>query len=250
MIAPTSFKQLNKVAIVTGGGKRLGKAIAIELAKNGFDVVISYLQSKSGARDTVNQINLIGKRGLAVRTDVSIKKQVAHLIQTTIKNFGRIDLLVNNSSIFIESSLLKTSEEVWDRTIDVNLKGTFLCCQQVAPIMLKQKFGRIINIASLGGLQAWTQHLPYSVSKAGVIILTKILAKTLAPSICVNAIAPGIIQFNNRDNEQKKYLSKNRIPLKKYLKPNDVTDMVVYLASKGNNITGQIFPIDGGLSIL
>ncbi len=249
MIGPTNIKQSNKVAIVTGGGKRLGQAIAIELAKNGFDVAFSYLQSESGAKETIKQIRSIGKKGLATKTDITIKKQVAHLIKTTIKNFGRIDLLVNNSSIFVESSLLKTSEEIWDRTININLRGTFYCCQEVAPIMLKQKFGRIINIASLGGLQAWTQHLPYSVSKAGVIFLTKILAKTLAPSIYVNAIAPGIIQFDKKD-EPWRHLHKDKIPLKKYITTRDITDMVIYLATRCNNITGQIFPIDGGLSIV
>lgn len=239
----------HNVAIVTGGGRRLGQAIAIALAENGFDVVVNYYESKSGANQTIKQIKAIGRRAFAVKADISNKSQVQRVVNITLQQFGRIDLLVNNSSIFIESPLTKTSEKNWDTTIDINLKGTFLCSQAVAPIMLKQKSGRIINIASLGGLQAWTQHLPYSVSKAGVIMLTKILAKTLAPHIQVNAIAPGTIQFENEEDLKLKHLRKDMIPLKKYGEPSDITDMIVYLATKAGYITGQVFHIDGGRSI-
>ncbi|MBI4810419.1 MAG: 3-oxoacyl-ACP reductase FabG [Ignavibacteriales bacterium] len=249
MITVSRFKHKNKVAIVTGSGRRLGRAIAIALAENGFDVVVNYYESKSGVNQTIKQIKAIGRRAFAVKADISNKSQVQHVVNITLKQFGRIDLLVNNSSIFIESPLTKTSEKNWDTTIDINLKGTFLCSQAVAPIMLKQKSGRIINIVSLGGLQAWTQHLPYSVSKAGVIMLTKILAKTLAPHIQVNAIAPGTIQFEKEEDLKLKHLHKDMIPLKKYGEPSDITDMIVYLATKAGYITGQVFHIDGGRSI-
>jgi len=238
----------NKIAIVTGGGRRLGRGIALALAETGFDVVVNYNKSRSGATLLVKQIKSIGRRSFALKADISKKADVNRLVKTALERFGRIDLLVNNSAVFIESPLIRTSENIWDSTIDINLKGTFLCCQAVAPIMLKQKSGRIINFASLGGLQAWTQHLPYSVSKAGVIMLTKILAKTLAPHIQANAIAPGTIQFEDDDSELE-YSLKKKISLKKYGKPSDITDMVVYLATKSEYITGQIFPIDGGRSI-
>ncbi|MDI6766683.1 MAG: SDR family oxidoreductase [Bacteroidota bacterium] len=249
MITVSRFKHKNKVAIITGGGKRLGQAIAIALAENGFTVVVNYNKSVSGAKQTINQIKAIGGRAFAVKADISKKTHVQRMVNIALQRFGRIDLLVNNSSVFIESPLNRTSEKIWDTTIDINLKGTFLCSQTVAPIMLKQKSGCIINIASLGGLQAWTQHLPYSISKAGVIMLTKILAKTLAPHIQVNAIAPGTIQFKNEEDLKKKHLPKNNIPLEKYGKPSDITDLVVYLATKSEYITGQVFAIDGGRSI-
>ncbi len=237
----------NKVAIVTGGGKRLGQAIAISLSDNGFDVVVNYNKSYLGALKTVKQIKTIGKMAISVKADISKKSDVTRLVRTTMRKFGHIDLLVNNASVFIESSLDSTSENIWNTTIDINLKGTFLCSQAVAPIMIKQKHGKIINIASLGGLQPWTKHISYSVSKAGVIMLTKILAKSLAPYVNVNGIAPGSIQFE--DDSQQKFLPKSKILLQKFAMPSDITDMVVFLATNSNYITGQVFTVDGGSSI-
>lgn len=242
------INEKTKVAIVTGGGKRLGQAIAIALSDSGFDIVVNYNKSASGASRTVKQIKSKGRRVIAVKADVSKRNDVIRLVRTTMRKFRRIDLLVNNSAVFIESPLNKTSEKIWNRTIDINLKGTFLCSQAVAPFMLKQKGGRIINIASLGGIQAWPQHLPYTVSKAGVIMLTKVLAKTLAPYIQVNSIAPGTIQFNDEADFKLKHLKKKLIPIKKYGKPADITNIVVYLATKSEYITGQVIPIDGGRS--
>jgi 3-oxoacyl-[acyl-carrier protein] reductase len=240
-------KQSRKVAIVTGGGKRLGKHIAIALAENGFDVVVGYNSSRAGANHTVTSIKKLGRDSFAVKVDVRNKRQVKNLVEATIKKFKRIDVLVNNAAIFVESKLEDISEEMWDSTLDTNLKGTFLCSQAVAPFMLKQKIGRIINIASLGGLQAWSKHLPYSVSKAGVIMLTRCLAKALAPNIYVNAIAPGTIEMDEAASTASQ-VSVETIPLKRYGKASDITSMVVYLATTANYISGQVFTIDGGRS--
>ncbi len=238
-----------RVALVTGGGKRLGNRIALALAKNGFDVAINYHTSKKGAMQAVNSIRVLGKRSLPLQADISRSSDVRKMIRKVIQVFGRIDLLVNNSAIFVHSPMLKTSERIWDSTININLKGTFLCSQAVAPIMLKQKRGRIVNIASLGGLQAWKEHVPYSVSKAGVVMLTRIMARSLAPYILVNAIAPGTISFRGEEDNSVRHTSKKNIPLKKYGTSSDMTDMVVFLATKADYITGQVISIDGGRSI-
>jgi 3-oxoacyl-[acyl-carrier protein] reductase len=236
------------VAIVTGAGKRLGRHIAIALGENGYSVVVNYHSSKAGAIQTVNAIKKMGSDAIALRSDVSKRKEVVRLVRQSLSKFGRIDLLVNNAAVFIDSPLNSTTDMIWNDTLDINLKGTFLCCQIVSRQMLKQKSGRIINIASLGGIQAWAEHVPYSISKAGVIMLTKILAKTLAPDICVNAIAPGTILMK-REKSTIRHLPQRKIPLKKFGTPLDISSLVIYLATTASYITGQIFSVDGGRSI-
>jgi 3-oxoacyl-[acyl-carrier protein] reductase len=237
------------VAIVTGGARRLGRHIIIALAENGYNVIVNYNTAKRDALSAVTQVKDIGRDGIAIKADISKKTEVIQLVGQTVKLFGRIDLLVNNAAVFVESPLEKTTEQIWDTTININLKGTFLCSQSVAPIMLKQKFGRIINIASLGGLQPWAKYVPYSVSKAGDIMLTKILAKSLAPYIHVNAIAPGIIALDKSAKKSIVPIKSNKILLRKYGKPSDITDLILYLARSEQYITGQVFPVDGGKSI-
>jgi 3-oxoacyl-[acyl-carrier protein] reductase len=242
-------KTVRPVAIVTGAGRRLGRQIALALAKAGFDLTINYFESRDAARKTVERIQRIGSDAIAIRADVASRRQVLNMVAKTVMRFGRIDVLVNNSSIYIDSPLLKTTELDWDRTIDVNLKGQFLCAQAVAPVMLRQGYGRIVNIASLGGLQAWSEHLPYSVSKAGVIMLTRCLAKSLAPKVLVNAVAPGTINIPGEESLSIKHLPPTKIPLKKFGTPSDVTDLVIFLATTASYITGQVISVDGGRSI-
>jgi 3-oxoacyl-[acyl-carrier protein] reductase len=240
------LKSKKQVAIVTGGGRRLGRAIAIALAQHGFEVIVNYNESQQGAYSVIRKIESIGRKAIAIKADISKKNDVTRMIRSTVKVFGRIDLLVNNAAVFLESSLEKISEKLWDTTIDINLKGTFLCSQAVAPIMFKQKQGKIINIASLGGVQSWSQHLPYSVSKAGVIMLTRCLAKSLAPNVFVNAIAPGTIIFDDEENPKIKHIPKEQILLQRYGKPFDITDLVIFLATTAQYITAQVFIVDGG----
>ncbi len=237
------------VALVTGAGRRLGRQIALALGRNGFDVIVNYHSSRSGAAKTAMQIRGLGRRSAAIRADVSKQRDVRSMVKKSVGEFGRIDLLVNNSAIFTRASLRTTTERIWDQTLAVNLKGAFLCAQAVAPHMLKQGGGRIVNIASLGGLQAWKEHLSYSVSKSGVIMLTRILARELAPSIQVNAIAPGTIIIQGEESAKISHVTRKKIPLRRYGSPSDITDMVVYLATRGQYITGQVIPIDGGRSI-
>lgn len=239
----------HRVAIVTGSGRRLGRQIALALAGNGFDVVVNHLHSAKGARETVNLIHSRGQNAIAVKADVSKKADVLRLMRKTMSQFGGIDLLVNNAAIFIESPWNKTTERIWDRTINTNLKGTFLCCQAAATYMVREKQGRIINIASLGGIQTWKEHLAYSVSKAGVIMLTRCLAKALAPDITVNAIAPGTIVIDGEESHDQLHIPIDTIPLKHYGKPSDITDLVLFFATTANYVTGQTFVVDGGRSV-
>lgn len=237
------------VALVTGAGRRLGRQIAYSLAESGFDLIIHYNTSRKGAQEAVDRIKDLGGRAIAVQADITSRKQVERMIEFAIKKFKHIDLLVNNAGIFLNSPLHKTTESKWDKIIDLNLKGTFLCSQFVSKTMLKNRYGKIINIASLGGLQAWYKHLPYSVSKAGVVMLTRCLAKALAPYIAVNAIAPGTIIIPGEENQKQEYTQTARIPLRKYGKPSDITSLVLYLATTSEYITGQTFVVDGGISI-
>src|SRR2546425_380535 len=154
------------VAIFTGGGRRLGRQIALSLGRHGYDVVINYHKSKKGAEQLARVIRKYGQEAISISADVSKRREVNRMVERTVGRFGRIDLLVNSSGIFLPSPLKNTTESIWDRTMEVNLKGPFLSSQAVGLFMLTQKFGKIINIASIGGIQAWAQHLPYSVSKA------------------------------------------------------------------------------------
>ncbi|MBA4311377.1 MAG: hypothetical protein C0417_01990 [Chlorobiaceae bacterium] len=241
--------QNNKVAIVTGGSKRLGRGIVMALSENGFDVIVNYNKSRSTADLTIKQIKEMGRRAFSIKADISKKIDVSRLVKSTLKRFGRIDLLVNNSAIFIESPFKKTTQKIWDTTININLKGSFLCSQAVAPIMLKQKGGKIINIASVSGLVGWKKYFPYSISKAGVIMLTRLLSKELAPHIQVNAIAPGYIEIPENENQIKNKMPKGKILLQKYGSIKDITDMLIYLSNTSEYITGQVITIDGGRSI-
>ncbi len=237
------------VALITGGGRRLGRQIALALARTGFDIVVNYCHSKEHADETVADIQQFGVRSIGIQADVARESDVKTLVRTALDEFGQIDVLVNNAAVFTTVAFSKTSEETWDTTLDINLKGAFLCSQMVAEAMLKRGKGRIINMASLGGMQAWTRHIPYCVSKAGVIMLTKCLAKELAPCISVNAIAPGTIVVPDEESAEVQHLGVEKIPLHRYGSPSDVTDVVVFLATAAEYITGQVFVVDGGRSI-
>lgn len=228
----------------------MGREISLALARAGYDVMVNYFQSEGAAQKTASEIKALGRTAFTYGADVSNSDQVHGMIKKTLDHFGSIDLLVNNAAIFSQIPFEKLTEAVWDKTIDTNLKGTFLCAREVGGHMMHRRSGIIINIASLGGVQPWADEIPYSVSKAGVIMLTKCLAKGLAPHVRVNAIAPGFIDMPDPILEKvvpQPPLAK--IPLKRYGKPEEVSDLVVYLATKGDYITGQVFSVDGGKSL-
>ena len=239
----------NQVALVTGAGRRIGRVIAFTLARAGAGVVVHYNESKAGALATAKEIESLGGGAMVARADVSRPKQVAAMFRRVDKRFGRLDLLVNNAGIFFPASWDRLREEDWDRILGTNLKGAFFCCQAAARLMQRQGRGRIVIISSLGGLQSWPEYIHYCASKAGAISLTRSLAKALAPHIQVNSVAPGTILFPGeaRDARTRKLL--RAIPLKKAGRPEDIAEMVLYLATRSDFITGQVFAVDGGKSI-
>ena len=240
---------IGQVALVTGAGRRIGRVIALELARAGADVVVNYNQSRVEALETVREIRELGVRALAIRADVSKPAQVRAMFRAVEKRFRRLDLLVNNAGIFFPGKWEQLTEKDWDRILGTNLKGPFFCAQAAARIMLPRKRGRIINISSLGGLEAWPSYMHYCASKAGLIMLTRCLAKALAPHILVNSVAPGTILF---PGEQQSPWSENVLkttPLRKPGRPEDIAEAVHFLATSGDFITGQVFAVDGGKSI-
>ncbi len=236
-----------KVALVSGAGRRLGREIALALGAHGFNVAVAYSSSRRGAEQVVAQLHERGVRSAAFKTDISAAVQVRTLLKKVLAKFGRIDVLVNNAALFFESPFLSVGERDWDHLINVNLKGTFLLSQAVSRVMLKQKSGRIITLASIGGIQAWPKYTAYSVSKAGVIMLTKCMSKALAPHVMVNAIAPGTILMEG-DNVAN-FVPVKSIPLGRYGAPGDITSLVLFLATTSSYITGQIISVDGGRSV-
>ena len=237
-----------QVALVTGAGRRLGRAIALTLGRAGADVIVNYSASKSGAARAAQEIARLGRHSLALAADVSKPAQVRGMFRAVERRFGRLDLLVNNAGIFFPARWDQLTENDWDRILGVNVKGTFFCAQAAARLMMLRKRGRIINISSLGGIRAWPDYTHYCASKAAVIMLTRCLAKALAPHILVNSIAPGSIVF---PDEKPSALTRKVIrstPCRRAGRPEDISDMVLYLAANGEFITGQTFVVDGGQS--
>jgi len=239
----------NQVALVTGAGRRIGRVIALTLGRAGADVVVNYSQSKTGAEATAREIRGYGVRSIALCADVARPAEVRAMFRRVEREFGRLDILVNNAGIFFPARWDKLSEKDWDRILGVNLKGPFYCARAAARLMLKRRRGRIINISSLGGIQAWPAYMHYCSSKAANIMLTRCLAKALAPHIQVNSVAPGTILFpgEKRSREIQNIIATT--PLKKAGTAQDIAEMVLYLATHGDFITGQVFVVDGGKSI-
>jgi NAD(P)-dependent dehydrogenase (short-subunit alcohol dehydrogenase family) len=238
-----------QVALVTGGGRRLGRVIALTLGRAGANVVVNYNRSRAEALETAREIKALGVQPFVVRADVSRPAPVRMMFRAVEKRFGRLDLLVNNAGVFFPGKWDKLTERDWDRILGVNLKGTFFCAQAAARIMQRQRRGCIINISSLGGLEAWPSYTHYCASKAAVIMLTRCLAKALRPHIRVNSVAPGTILFPGAKRSRFAENVIRTTPLQKAGRPEDIADMVLYLATRGDFITGQVFAVDGGKSV-
>jgi len=240
----------DKAAIVTGSARGIGKMIALELAAAGAHIVISDVVEEEGLK-VVQEILNLGHEAMWVKADVSKSADAAHLIQTTLDKFARIDILVNNAGITRDNLLLRMSEAEWDSVIAVNLKGAFNCIQAATRSFMKQRSGKIINIASVVGQIGNAGQANYAASKAGIIGLTKAVAKELASrNVMVNAVAPGFIQTTMTDKlpDKAKEALMSAIPLGRLGQPEDVAKAVRFLSSDAANyITGQVLNVDGGM---
>lgn len=235
-----------QVALVTGAAKRIGRSIALRLAADGAGIVVNYLSSRAEAESLVREIESLGRKAIAVQGDVALRTDVQRLFEAVEERFGRLDILVNNAAIFFSAKFQELTEAQWDRIMNANLKSQFLCCQAAAPIMKRQGKGRIINLSSLGGILAWPSFTHYCVSKAGSIMLTRCLARALAPEILVNSIAPGTIQFPGEPPDAD-YIQ--RVPLHRTGTGDDIAGAVAYLAT-AEFVTGQVIVIDGGRALV
>ncbi len=239
----------DKVAVVTGASRGIGKAIALSLAAEGASVAVNYASSDAAANAVVAEIHGLGSEAIALQADVSQPDQVDHFIKAVMEKWGRVDVLVNNAGITRDTLLLRMGIEEWQAVINLNLTGVFLCTKGVSKIMLKQKSGRIINIASVAGQMGNPGQANYSAAKAGVIGFTKTVAKELATrGITVNAVAPGFISTDMTEDLKADEILKF-IPLGRYGKPEEIAGMVRFLAADpaAGYITGQTFNVDGGM---
>lgn len=243
----------NKVALVTGGGRGIGRAISLALAQEGAKVCINYFHNKDTAEDVVKQIKENRGEAISHKADISKLEEVNRMVGAINKQFGRIDILINNAGLNIDKYLMIMNEEEWDRVIDVNLKGTFNCSKAVSRVMIGQRSGNIINISSVSAISGTAGQTNYSAAKGGMISFTKSLARELAPfGIRVNALAPGLIDTEMVKKMPKKILDQvlELTPLKRVGKPEEVAKAVIFLVSEeAGYITGQVIRVDGGLAM-
>jgi NAD(P)-dependent dehydrogenase (short-subunit alcohol dehydrogenase family) len=235
-----------QVALVTGAAKRIGRAVALRLASEGADVIVHYNRSRSEAEEAVAEIAGFGRNAIAIQADLCSLAQIKRLFQQITEQFGRLDILVNSAANFLPARLNDTTEKMWDTALNTNLKAPFFCAQAAAPL-LKHARGAIINFADIGGILAWPGYIPHCASKAGVIMLTKCLAKALAPEVRVNAIAPGTITMSGDPSEWEADFIR-RAPLHRTGTPDDVADAVSYVVH-AKFMTGQVLVLDGGRTL-
>ncbi|GAE24215.1 3-oxoacyl-[acyl-carrier protein] reductase [Halalkalibacter wakoensis JCM 9140] len=240
-----------KTAIVTGASRGIGKATAIELARNGANVVVNYAGSQERAEQVVAEIKGLGVDALAIQANVANSEEVQAMVKETIDAFGRVDILVNNAGITKDNLLMRMKEDEWDAVINTNLKGVFNCGKAVTRQMMKQRYGRIINVASVVGVLGNPGQANYVAAKAGVIGLTKSMARELANrNIHVNAVAPGFIETDMTDElgEDIKGQLLTQIPLATLGKPENIANVIRFLASPdADYMTGQTLHVDGGM---
>jgi 3-oxoacyl-[acyl-carrier protein] reductase len=240
----------DKVAIVTGGARGIGKEIALTFAREGADVCICDVNEET-LKETARELESAGRQAIALKIDVTAFPQVEEMVQKVLDKFKKIDILINNAGITRDNLLLRMKEEEWDAVINVNLKGTFNCTKAASKVMIKQKSGKIVNVASIIGLMGNAGQANYAASKGGIISFTKSAAKELASrNINVNAIAPGFIKTDMTakipQNLQEEMLK--AIPLKRFGEASDVANLALFLVSETSNyITGHVIQVDGGM---
>jgi 3-oxoacyl-[acyl-carrier protein] reductase/pteridine reductase len=239
---PSDGNLFDRVVLVTGAAKRIGRGIALRLSAEGAQVVIHYHRSEAEARGTAEECG----SAAVVRANLESVAEIGRMFAEVEERFGRLDGLVNNAARFTRRLPLEITEQDWDFIHSVNLKAVFFCCQNGARLMQKTGGGRIVNISSLGGIRPWAEHAHYCASKAGVIMLTRALAKAFAPQITVNSVAPGVIPFEDLDERGRKMIAAT--PAGRGGTPAEVADAVVYFLKASSFVTGQTLVVDGGLS--
>lgn len=250
------MKLKNKVALITGSSRGIGKATALLFASEGASIVLNYhvsdyeLNALENINKVIKEIKNMGVDAVKIEADISSENDVKKMVETAIKKFGRIDILINNAGIVYDVPISERSFEQWRRTVDTNLLGTYLCSKFVSKLMLKNKFGKIINLASTNAINSFSpESIDYDASKAGIITLTKNFAKALAPKVQVNAIAPGWVDTDMNKDLPKKFIKDEtaKIYLKRFAKPEEIAKTILFLASDdASYINGSVLVIDGG----
>jgi NAD(P)-dependent dehydrogenase (short-subunit alcohol dehydrogenase family) len=238
-----------KVALVTGAAKRVGRSIALALAERGAELVVHYRTSDREAQEVLALAKKLGGKPAAVRADLSVPAEVGTMVDSALRAFGRVDILVNSAAIFYRTPFPTLTEADWDRFLAVNLKAPFLLCRQAGEIMCKQGYGKIVNVADIAGTKVWADFIPYSVSKAGLLALTTGLAKALAPAVQVNAICPGTVLLPDGSAPDEQARAVERVPLRRLGAPEDIARAAVYLV-ESDFVTGEVLTVDGGQRLL
>lgn len=244
-----------KAAVVTGGGRGIGRAICLAYAREGADVIVNYASQEQPALEVVEAVGKMGRKAVAVKGNVALKSDAEKIINTCVDHFGKIDILVNNAGVSKPNMLYKMTEEQWDEVIDIQLKGPFLCIQFASKYMMERKYGKIINVTSSAGLWGTKGQINYSAAKGGIVALTKSAARELAGyGITVNVVQPGYVSTDMtekiRTDPKLREIYMGRILLARFAEPEEVAHTFVFLASdEANYITGQLICVDGGLGM-
>jgi len=250
------MKLKDKIALVTGSSRGVGRAVALGFAKQGANVVVNYTSNENAANEVVETIQSMGGKAIAVKADVAQKAEAENLVNSAIDTFGRLDILVNNAGFTRPSMMIKMTEDQWDQVVDIHLKGAFLCAQAAGLHMKEQKSGKIINVTSVAGIVGTVGQINYSAAKGGIISMTKSIARELARyNVCANVISLGIVATDMtekiRSDEKLKEIYMNRILLKRFAEADDIAPAFAFLASdESNYITGQLLCVDGGYGMI
>ncbi|MFA6232770.1 MAG: SDR family oxidoreductase [Bacteroidota bacterium] len=232
-----------KRVFITGSGRRLGRQLAYAFAEKGYDVILHANASTDGLKEAEAHIRTLGRDVFSVQGDLRSVTEIRRMAEEITARFSTLDVLVNNAGIFPTASFDEVTEDIWDAALEVNTKSQFFMTQALVPLLRSAK-GCVVNVASAGGFEPWLNHIPYNVSKAGVIMLTRAMAKALAPDVRVNAVAPGIILVPGE--EVIDHIPASRFPMRRYGTPQDLADAVFFLTEGTSYITGHVLPVTGG----
>jgi len=239
----------SNVALVTGGAKRVGRAIAVELARAGCDVAVHYRGSYEDARQTGSTIESLGRRVVLVQADLAEAAPPGELVEQTVSGLGGLNVLVNNASLWEPTPLAKLSAESWRAHLEVNLTAPAMLAQAAWPHLRRRPPGHVINICDISADRPWADYIAYCVSKGGLVTLTRALARAMAPDVCVNALSPGVVMLPDDCDEQTRRAALRRVPMGREGSPQDIATAARFLVEGGSYITGQVINVDGGRSI-